>query len=485
MTGFLLGLLLPAGMLSGPGETSTPHRARLPATWPATGALEPLTVEAAAIDSGPVTAFAVAADSAGTIWLACARADDTLRLLRSTDHGLNWNQERWLTLGSPVRQVELLAPSAGNVSLYAFILSAAGDGDLWLWRLGPDTNSSAMPVVAGPDTIDDFAVTLDRTADYYIYCVYVNERRAGRTGGLIRSGDMGATWSPETDFWNAHDPCLIATTGSMVHAVWRYALGGTQIHHAFNRHFGAPRYWSSTRILSNDRYPRTMPLICQADTGDEYWSSVWAFMTVARHDTLSREIEYSWSPTNGDWWHTGRLLGNSFVEQWPVDLAADLTGPGGYIGLLYLEGGILSLDPLRLYWRGANIYYPELWTPPLLVTEQAVAVVPRPRLGYAAGTQWRGPLVLYCTPDSTLHAAATWLPAEGDPGPTITRPTVVRRGGRLQLTGNAPAQLYDASGRIVRSFVIRNMSLVISGVRPGPYFLKPAVGPGRRILITP
>lgn len=431
--------------------------------------LRSLALGQALLDSGPITAHSAVTDTAGTIWLALARADDTLRLLTSHDQGQTWTQQQWLYAGARFRQVKLLAPLAGPVALLAFVLVAAGDGDLWLWRVPADTGSSLLPVVVGPDTIDDFAVALDQTPNYYTYCVYVNEHRAGRTGGFIRSSDQGQTWSPETDFWNAHDPQLLATNRSMVHAAWRFAIGGTQIHYAYNRHFGTPRYWSTVRILTDCRYRHSSPLLAQADTGGGYWSAVWAFSTVYRYDTLSREIEYAWSPSNGDWWFTGKALGNSFVEQWPVSLASDPTGPGGFIGLLYLSGGILSLESLQLYWRSANIYSPEFWTPPVRVASSPVIPEPAPQLCYVRFGDWRGPVVFYCTADSALNIGAGWLPPTSDTSRLL--PIVANH---VNAQTNA-AVLYDALGRRVNP----------QALRPGIYFYRPATGPSRRILLRP
>ena len=464
---------------------------------PVAGAAFPETT----IDSGPVTAISATVAVDAGVRLALVRLDDTVRLLRSSDFGRSWQPERQLALGSPVRKLQLLAPEFDSGTFYIFLLTSANGGDIVLWRVGPDTTSALLPVSVGPDTIDDFSAAISPEQRYYLYCVSANEHRTGRTGSLVRSGDHGASWGIGTDFWNCWDPQLLATNGSVLHAVWRYAIGGTQIHHAFNHHYGAPRYWSTTRIIVSGPNPVASPLVVLADTGGDYWSTAWTFYTVARHDTMSREVEYAWSPSNGDWWSTKHPLGNTFVEQWPADAAVDPNGPGGFAGVCYFSGGIRSDDSLDLYWQSANIYDPQRWTRPVKLNHERVTAAVRPKLLYVPGSPWRGPLVLYADIYGVLHGTATWIDEDDSPAPAESAalaglPSCLRAGSRLTVAIPGPGRysvtLFDAAGRVgatlhAGELTSGNHDFALPALAAGTYFVR-FTGPAtatRRITILP
>jgi len=146
------------------------------------------------VGSGAVAAFDATADSGGVVWLAIAYPDSAVGLYYSGDFGSSWHGRGTLHTDSAVRQVQLLIGQGDSSLLYLFLLEAGNGGDLWLARIRPDSGGFALaPVAVGADTIDDFSVALDRDDGYYLYCLYANEQRTGRTGTFTRSLDHGAS----------------------------------------------------------------------------------------------------------------------------------------------------------------------------------------------------------------------------------------------------------------------------------------------------
>lgn len=401
---------------------------------------------------GEAAAFDVAADTTGIIWLAAAGPDDTLRILRSDDFGASWLV--WLALDhAGVTRLGAAVGVAVGSPLCVFALDGANSGDLWLWRVSRDSpTASRVPVSVGPDTIDAFSAAIDREPAPYVYCLYVNERRAGRTGALARSVDFGSTWGPRSEFWNCWNPHITHTHGSVIHCAWRYALTGTEIHHAYNRHYGESRYWSTVRVVARGPARRLGPVIVQADTSDELNAAAWMFFAVAWRESTGRDIGYSLSPRNGDWWESPREFGNSFVEQWPADAAPDLGGPNGFVGLLYFSGGLYPDQPVGLWWTSANSIGPHRWTRPVPVSDRAVRADIRPRILYPRGNAGRLPVFFYAT-DSGLWCARLWRTARPDSVDAATPDAPAAGPAGLWFDCPAPGRytlsLYDAAGRLL------------------------------------
>jgi hypothetical protein len=459
------------------------------------------------VDSGAVRAFAVAPDTGPTAWAAVARSDDTLCLYRSDDFGASW--QPWLRLGLSVAVTKLaVAVGRGESSfVYVFLLEGSNGGDLWLWRVALDTPfAELLPVAVGTDTIDDFSAALDRSTRYYLYCLYVNEHHTGRTGLFVRSDDFGRSWGPGTEFWNCWDPCLAYTAGSTIHCVWRYALTRNQIHYAYNRHYGAARYWSWYQVISQGHDQRWDPVVAQVDTNVESQAALWTFYTTARRETSCLDIENAASWTGGQGWTSGASLGSGCIDEAHCDIAADNTGPGGYVGLCYLSGDRRGGEPARVIWRTANSHDAFFWTSAAQVSTGPAAWEMQPRIIYVPGSPHRMPLIFYGG-DSLgavrgLYCARPGLGSAPDTGPVVpfAQTSPARSTFRLRLdcpsAGRYHIGLYNAAGQLLATpfsgwlgagahdITVR----LPSSARSGTYFAR-TTGPdflsSSRLLILP
>jgi hypothetical protein len=456
----------------------------------------------ALVDTGIVRAFDATADSAGVIWTAIAYPDNSVSLFCSRDFGSTWQSRASLRADSAVRQLRLLAGQGDSAYLFLFLLEAGNGGDLWLARINPDTGGFALlAVAAGPDTVDDFSVTLDRDGRYYIYCLYANEHRAGRTGTFTRSLDCGRSWEAGTDWWNAWDPSVSYTNGSTVHCAWRYALNGGEIHYSYNRHYGMSGYWSTYRMVSDSFAGQCFdPTVVQTDSSPESEAAVWVFYTAGRRDTAVLDLAYSASSDGGSNWRLGRPFGNSFVDEQQPCLAADRSGPNSYVGLCYSFGSA-GKENAAVHLTYTGPFDLDGWLEPVKVSRYPVARL-APRMVYVPHAPLRLPGVLYSQQTEAgpwgVRFAAPWLP--GDTGEAAqsgmaTWPNPSTGAVQLNTTvtesGSYSIAVYDAAGRLVASVFRGRLepgpqfwtwdrtSHAGGRVPAGTYFLR-VVGPGTR-----
>ena len=413
------------------------------------------------VDSGAVAAFDATADSDGAMWAAIARPDNAIGLYYSNDFGSSWHSRAVLHADSAIRQVQLLFGQGDSSLLYLFLLEAGNDGDLWLARIQPDSGGFALtPVAVGADTIDDFSAALDRDDHYYLYCLYANEHRTGRTGIFTRSLDHGASWETGTDWWNAWDPCVSYTTGSTIHCAWRYALNGSEVHYSYNRHYGMSGHWSTYRVVSDSSAGQCFdPTVVQADSNPESEAAVWVFYAAGRRDTEMLDLQYSASSDGGLSWTPGLPFGEPFRDEWQPTLAADLSGPNDYVSLCYSAGNRRSGDTVTAWWTCANSHDLDDWLEPVKVSRFPLAGL-APRVVYAPHAPMRLPCVFYSQQTAAgpwgVRFAAPWLAAESPPAnpplPTAwPNPStgLVQLSATVAVPGDYSLTVYDAAGRLV------------------------------------
>ncbi|MBN2464007.1 hypothetical protein JXD38_00070 [candidate division WOR-3 bacterium] len=420
------------------------------------------------VDTSSVSAFDAVADSSGVIWTTIAHPDGAVGLYRSDDFGATWQRREVLRVDSGVSKLQLCCGQGDSSFLYIFLLNQENSGDLWLarTRIGPDSGGfSLAPVAVGPDTVDDFSAALDRDDHYYLYCLYVNEHRTGRTGTLTRSLDYGVSWEAGTDWWNAWDPCVSYTNGSTVHCAWRYALNGGEIHYSCNRHYAMSGYWSTHRVVSDTFAGQCFdPAVVQADSSPESRAAVWVFYTAGRRDTAVLDLEYSASSDGGSSWTPGLPFGNSFRDEQQPYLAVDMSGPNDYVSLCYSFGNRNHGDTVAAWWTCANSLNLTGWLEPVRISRHPLAALP-PKLIYVPHAPMRLPGLLYSEQSDTgprgVWFAAPWLSsfetpaADSQAAAPSLRPNpatgMVQFGATVTRAGSYSLTVYDASGRLVSS----------------------------------
>lgn len=421
------------------------------------------------VDSNRVSATAAAADDFGRIWVAAAGADTSVRLYRSDDFGLTWAERLSFSTGAAVRQMELFFARGDSSFGYLFVLDDVSAGDLWLMRFLPDSAAGELlPVAVGPDTVSDFTVAADSGRRYYLYCLYANELRGGRNGTFTRSLGFGRTWEPGQSWMNCADPHLAYGRGSTIHVAWRFAANGREIHYERNRYYGTPRRWDGYQSLAGrDRWCWN-PVVCPADTGDEWNNPVWLAWTVGLRDSSRPDVVTAVSPDGGGYWAGGPWFGETWLDEWAPDLAAFPGSPSGYAWLAFNIGGSGGRDKTNVRYTGANALDLWRWTKPRNASARRPSVLEgcRPRLVCARGAPRQWPGIVYASYDSGVYFSAPWLtdgqdtprrheitkprcpePRASNLGPLLPgRPFLLAPG----VAGAYRVRVYDAAGRARR-----------------------------------
>lgn len=300
--------------------------------------------------------------------MALATPEGEVSLYLSYDEGKSWCQSFSVLLTSEISQLEMVTGQGDPCPVFVFYLTTDNSGDLWLLRVAEDLVSwDTLPVAVGPDTIDDFSVTVDKDPNYYLYCLFVNEHHpgTGRNGRFIRSFNRGLSWEMPQDFWNCYDPHISFGTGSVLHCIWRYALSGREVHYAFNRYYGAPARWSGLSVLSRRNEKCFNPVVTQAATFPPWRATVWAIWCAARRDSEMLDLVVRFSTDGGVSWNEPQNLGEMFLDEWWPSLSADTYR----VNLAYTCGGKKANDPTVVYSRYSPSYAPGVWTSPVKLND--------------------------------------------------------------------------------------------------------------------
>jgi hypothetical protein len=456
---------------------------------------------AVAVDTGPVTAFDVEADLLGGAWVAAADTAGRITVCRSTDWGRTWESRLEIQANSTVTQLRLLNGMGDTNFLFLFLLEQSNSGDVWLVRARPESlTGEVFPVAVGPDTVNKFSAALDRDSLYYLYCLYTNERRAGRTGTFTRSLEYGRTWEAGVDWVNAWDPRVVHGSGSTIHCAWRYALTGAAVHYSFNRAYGRPRHWLPYQVVSATDDQCSDPVIALTDTWPEWNATIWAFYTASRRDSSIRDVLCSYSRDDGNTWATAPSFSEPLRDEWGPDLLVDEFAPNGNVGACFSVGAPRFHDSTTIYWTASNAWGPDQWLKPAPVTKARAAL--EPRIIYVKDSPLRLPAFVYSRAGTDgptgVYFAAPWLEtgpapvAQPEPGRPDELIFTVARAGRYSLS------VYDAAGRRARGIFAGTLApgihswnwgrLTQSGARaaPGTYFAVlsgPGLRESRRIFV--
>ncbi len=319
------------------------------------------------VDSGFILAFGATSDENGTIYVAVCTPESLLKIYQSEDGGNYWREPLRILLPAQVKSVELLKGYGDSAYLFVFYLTPDAGGDLWLLRIQPDlSNWQNLPLAVGPDTVDQFAVALDPSPNYYLYCLYINQHRSGRNGRFTRSLDYGITWEMEQDFYNTFDPHLSLGANSVLHCIWRFAINSREIHYTQNRYYGAPARWSGLQVLYATGEKCFNPKVAQADTTPPWRAPIWAVWTIARRDTEMLDLVSSFSTDGGNSFSTPVTLGEIFIDEWWPSIFADQ----GSSYLVYNAGDRFSAGQTSVYYRYARAYAPQAWSSPVSLNDQ-------------------------------------------------------------------------------------------------------------------
>ena len=427
------------------------------------------------IDTGIVRSFSIAVGD-DAIWVAAAGIDTLVRVYRSEDLGLTWEQVLWFSPGAGIPEVEVVYGPGDSSFVYVFYLAAVDGGDLRVMRIrhrGAEDSLAwvDLGVAVGPDTITAFSVDADRDDYHYLYCLYADENRVGRNGSFTRSLDFGRSWEITQNWWNCQDPCVRYGSGSTVHCAWRYAATGREIHVETNRYYGRPRRWRGHKKVSGAVESCIDPVIVQADTVDDARAAAWVCYTAVSRTGRRHQVEFAYSRSGGAGWvHVGRPGENPWLDEWAPALAGVRDHASGRVYMACVagqpdQGGQGPVDKTVLLWRSISMWDPVSWSGAVRASVGQVASGGSvgPQLVVPAGAPKHFPLLVYSRRDPAgargLYASAFWLPGGVDSGQRIEGSRVAlrcfRNGQHVRFEFDVPRSgrwrlvVYDAAGRLV------------------------------------
>lgn len=416
--------------------------------------------------------FGASGDTNGTMWAAIGlRPESTIHIFRSTDHGLTWDYVFWLTHGSDFRKIEVVVGSGDSNYVYVFYIRRVADGDLWCVKLKTDLSAwSSYPVAVGPDTIDDFSVSLDYDNWYYLYCIYSNEHRTGDNGRITRSVDMGVTWETPISWWNAGDPCIAYGSGATIHCCWQYSYTQTRIDYQNNRSYGNPAEWTGYDSITASHGDTVLsPVITQSNTVPDTEAVVWCLYTHNYNNIGDWDVDYGYNAHGGtpEQWNRGNHLSWTTQGEWFPDIRHYFVRPNTYVNACYNLGGTGTSDSTVIYWQYANASDPTNWSTPVKVNDQRVTTLTdgaNPKIIYSPYSPGTGSGVVFSYFGPTgLYFDAGWVGIqEQSPKPKLSatmesKPNPFRNHTLVKYTVPKPSKveikIFDISGREVKTLV--------------------------------
>ncbi|MBM3330573.1 hypothetical protein FJY68_01820 [candidate division WOR-3 bacterium] len=433
------------------------------------------------IRDGTIVATAADYEMDGTMWAAFTLLEDTsLRVHRTTDHGLNWGFFLSLRTAGIADRLGLVVGEGESAFVYLFYLSPAQNGDLQCLRFDRETGAgNIFDVAVGPDTIRDFAVCRDYTGDnYWLYAVVTNPDPpgSGHAVRFLRSSTYGRQWYiTDSASHRALDPHISAGPGSYIFCTFTHGDSLTLLR---NRLYLGSGYWKSAFYYSG--YEVGDPVIATAFTLPESTATVWALWSENYHNSGDWDIVSSYADGGWNWYGPDYLAGSRATNERFPDLRNYTSLGNQYINASYISDN----DVFRtVYRRYANAASPTQWSDTLRINEGSAGTGSeiKPKLCYTPGGPFPGAGCVFvgaglngCWWNAPYPTAVAEAPSDGVRTPNRGA-TIVR--GVLRLAPSASPSsstnhLLDISGRKVMGLVPGAND--VSRLAPGVYFVRGA-----------
>lgn len=415
------------------------------------------------IRDGTIVATAADYEMDGTMWAAFTLLEDTsLRVHRTTDHGLNWGFLLSLRTAGIADRLGLVVGEGESAFVYLFYLNPAQDGDLQCLRIDRETGAgNIFDVAVGPDTIRDFAVCRDYTGDnYWLYAVATaadaNSQRALR---FLRSETYGRTWTvTDSSARRREDPHLSAGAGSYIHFA---SHGADTLEVATNTLYGDPGHWITTWFYLAEEVAD--PVVAAAFTKPESSATVWCVWSQNYYNSGDWDVKYSYTTqaAHGGWYPPAYLAASTEADEGYPDLRNYTSLGNTYVNASYIS----EVGPDRtVYRRYASSPTPTGWSDTLRINQGSAGTGSevRPKLCYTPGGPfsgagcvftgaglnscwWNGPYPTAIAEPRTPQAAAAIL---------SVRPGIGRGPFHIRTTSPASVSVHDRAGRLIRELAL-------------------------------
>jgi hypothetical protein len=446
------------------------------------------------IGEGRFLATAADYELGGTMWATAFNQEDTAaHLYVSYDHGETWEEPYWWAT-VPRQDITPLGCVVGegdSLFVYCFYVDPRGPGgDLMCLRWNPATGGSQfLSVLAGPDTVTDFAVCRDyKGSDYWLYAVATNELGpADAVNDLVlRSTNYGLTWAVLDTFRYIQNPHLSASAGSWMFMSFEIGPEFPGNHNVLaNAWFWSPESSSWETSFFPDTFEVHDVVVAPSFTEPADSATLWLIYGHNRENSGDWNIKYRWSPLLWpDWSDTLVLAGHpDYDERFPDIRNYNFAG-NAWMNVCYITEGPSFRAVQR---RHAHAATPTEWSDPLTIntTSAGTGSDVKPKLCYSPGATGTGAGAVFTGEGlMNLYWNAPWhvVAVEEETSQPVPRTSQTICHGVLQLPGRQDAVLCDLSGREVMELAPGEND--IGRIPAGVYFVVGgAAADSRRVVI--
>jgi len=448
---------------------------------------------------GEILSYSVDFRDDGSVYLAAlvdGGGTESVRFLRSVDHGLSWELIHSHALSVFSQAVKFA--TGNNYHDFHFLLFSDGGSGLYLLRFPGDFGSppEEVQIYGGQVLENSIELTRGWGPDFSLGCVWLSGTGQDDTLFFALSEDYGENW--ELAYWRFGD---IPDVIKLVDPRLSLALDGADnFYLAFSgAHFfpvedsleifirrsegGIGGSWSTIRV-TNNTVPDIYPQI--AVGSDTVGSKIWVAFSHFEDGNYDLYTAYS----DGGYFEIDLLSASQDMDEYPADMRSVEYVGQSYLNLVTIEEGD---GQNRVEWSYCYGDQPTLWASPEYVAEGAISLSAPlwPALSFAPGSPEAGALVFYCDTEG-IHVDAPWFPAVHEGGASDVRfPFLIENSeGTFRVTsfqtGYYRLHLYDAAGRAVGRWDFER-ELKVPFEKSGVFFYRIEGGSGKwtgKVLIV-
>ncbi len=458
---------------------------------PGPGALPPGYDPDVVVDTFRFLATAADYELGGPMWATAFSQQDTVAWIYvSEDHGETWRRD----VGYSTNPRQTLTPlgcvvgEGESLFVYCFFIDPNGPGgDLMLSRWDPRARTMLFrSVLAGPDTVTDFAVCRDyKGPDYWLYAMATNELgpHDAVNDHILRSTDFGLTWALLWDMRYIQNPHVSAGTGPRMFSSFER---GPEEPGAYDV-MGSDWYWSPDSSVwgtwfAPDTFEVHDVVVAPSFTEPADSATLWVLCAYNRGNSGDWNIKYHWCPDivfPPDWSDTIVLAGDPGYDERFPDIRNYTFVGNAWMNVCYITEGPHFRAVQR---RHVNAATPTQWSDPLTLntTSAGTGSDVKPKLCYSPGAPGTGAGAVFTGEGLMgLYWNAPWHTGmvEESRKDEVQRTSQTICHGTLLLPGGRESVLLDISGRKLADLVPGEND--IRDLAPGVYFVRSAES-GRR-----
>jgi hypothetical protein len=375
------------------------------------------------IHTGAVYAYATDNDDNGDMYVAVntqpSNVDGTIKVYKSTDHGMSWSL--WATVGhgSGILAVDVIV---GDWHLdeftnqYMHVIFSDTSGGVFDERLSladPTTRSLIFIANEGPSAN---IVALSAARDpmpmpsaFNLYLAWEVTTGSSHQVKVALSTVNGSAWTNQFTFENYQQPHIDAGPSQHVYLV--------AVADAFPNDVGIKRSidrgasWSAwTNLTSGDSGDYHAVPVVAAST-DAAIPTVWVAYNYYKPVVLGGvDVRYAYSTDGGDHWTQNLPLSvERGVDELMPDMEGYRTGPSRWMNIAYDQ---VQSAGTQVIWRWSSGSTPNNWWAPRPVNDHDSHPAIGPQVIYSPGATATGSGVVYPgtgSPITNLYFAAPWL----------------------------------------------------------------------------